>query len=68
MTIVSHDGHVTSCDHSRTDDTDMAASTTRVADQMDNIVDIRCVTKTPRCVATCVCVTPGSMMCHIMFV
>ena len=44
-----------SCDHSRTDDTDIAASTmlnTRVTDQMDNIIDIRCVTMTLRCVTT----------------
>ena len=42
-----------SCDHSRTNDTNVASSTilsTRVTDQMENIIDIRCVTITPDCV------------------
>lgn len=54
---VSHDDHVISCDNSRTDDTTSTMLHTRVTDQMDNIIDIRCVTMTPRCVTTCVHVT-----------
>ena len=61
MSIVSHDDHVRSCDHhSRTEENDMGTSTalhSRVTDQMDNIIDIRCVIMTPWCVSICVHVT-----------
>ena len=35
---------MTSCDHSRTDDATSTMLHARVTDQMDNIIDIRCVT------------------------
>lgn len=74
MSTVLHDDHVRSCDHSNTGDGDMTTSTTlytRITDQMENIIDIRCVTVTPWCVITCIHVTSymslGNMMYHIMF-
>ena len=62
--VVSHDNHMMIMrSHSRTEDTDMVTSSTtlntKVTDQMDNIIDIRCVTVTHCCVTTCVHVTQG---------